>query len=125
LAPLSDSLGTIGPMAYDEALAGRIRDLIGPDPELTEKRMFGGLAFLLGGHMTAAASRDGGMMLRIDPEHADDLVAVDGVSRMVMNGREMDGWLRVAEPVIATDEALRTWLAHGVTFVKAMPPRSA
>jgi TfoX/Sxy family transcriptional regulator of competence genes len=112
-------------MAYDQDLAERIREALAAETGVREKRMFGGLAFLLGGHMTAAASRDGGMMLRIDPEHADDLVAVDGVSRMVMNGREMDGWLRVAEPVIATDEALRTWLAHGVTFVKAMPPRSA
>src|SRR3984957_21176109 len=84
-------LCTIGAMAYDDVLAGRIRDLIGPDPELTEKKMFGGHAFLIRGHMAVTASGKGGIMLRADPERTDELTATTTATVAVMRGREMPG----------------------------------
>src|SRR5579871_4091951 len=102
--------GTIGHMAYDEALAGRIRDLIGPDPELTEKKMFGGLAFLIRGHMAISASGQGGVLVHADPAQSDELIAGGKATVAVMQGREMPGWLRVAAEQLATDDDLAPWV---------------
>lgn len=110
-------------MAYDEDLAARIRDLLAPERGLSEKRMFGGLAFLLDGHMTVAVSGQGGLLLRIDPARSDELVAGPHVGRMVMRGREMDGWLRVDEKAVNTDERLAEWVGLGVAFVRTLPPK--
>jgi TfoX/Sxy family transcriptional regulator of competence genes len=108
-------------VAYDPDLAHRIRELLAGEPDLTEKRMFGGLAFLLGGHMAVTASREGGLMLRVDPARADDLLADPLASRMVMRGREMDGWLRVA--VDAEHADLERWVGTGVAYVRTLPPK--
>src|ERR1700678_686460 len=83
-------------MAYDEELAGRVRDLLGDEPGLSEKKMFGGLAFLIGGNMAVAASGQGGVMIRVDPAQSDELVIALKASVVEMQGRLMPGWLRVA-----------------------------
>lgn len=110
-------------MAYDEQLAERLREVLAGETGLSEKRMFGGLAFLLDGHMAVAASGHGGLLLRCDPARSERLVTEQHVQRMVMRGREMDGWLRVDAPAIGTDAQLRTWVAEGVGYVRALPPK--
>src|SRR5687767_9220657 len=110
-------------MAYDEELADRIREVVLGESGLTEKRMFGGLAFLINGIMAAGASSTGGMLLRIDPAQADSLVSERHVRRFEMRGREMDGWLRVDSDVLDTDAELRRWVSHGVTFARSLPPK--
>ncbi len=109
-------------MAYDEALAERIRDLL-PDLEVTERKMFGGLAFLVGGHLAVAASGQGGLMLRCDPADTGRLVTEPGVSRMEMRGREMDGWLRVTTDSVATDAELERWISVGAAYAGSLPPK--
>jgi len=111
-------------MAYDEVLAGRIRDLIGPDPELTEKKMFGGLAFLIRGHMAISASGQGGVLVHVDPERFDDLIATTPATVAVMQGREMQGWLRVAAEALATDEDLDPWVEAGIAYARSLPPKA-
>lgn len=110
-------------MAYDEHLAERIRGILGEDPAVTQKKMFGGLAFLLGGNMAVAASGQGGLMLRCDPELTDALVGHDGVARMEMRGRLMDGWIRVAPDVVATEEDLRRWVGIGADYARSLPAK--
>ena len=110
-------------MAYDEELANRIRTVVQDEPDLTEKRMFGGLAFLVGGSMAVAASGQGGLLLRVDPAATESLVHEPDVSRAVMRGREMDGWLRVDPAVVDTDARLRRWVRHGVTYARSLPPK--
>ncbi|MCG7323437.1 TfoX/Sxy family protein [Arsenicicoccus bolidensis] len=110
-------------MAYDENLAARIRAYVQDDLDVTEKQMFGGLAFLASGNMAVAAVSAGGLMLRCDPEEADRLVAEDGASRMVMKGREMQNWLVVDERTLATNEGLRTWLEVGLDFARSLPAK--
>jgi TfoX/Sxy family transcriptional regulator of competence genes len=110
-------------MAYDEDLAGRIRDILAPERGLTEKRMFGGLAFLIDGHMAVAASSQGGLLLRVDPARTDELVAPPHVGRFVMRGREMDGWLRVDREAADTEERLTHWVGLGVAYVRTLPPK--
>jgi len=109
-------------MAYDEELAERIRGLL-PGVPVTEKKMFGGLAFLVGGNMAVAASGKGGIMLRCDPADSEKLVAEPGASRMEMRGKEMDGWLRVAGDAVADDEALSRWVAVGTSYAGSLPPK--
>jgi TfoX/Sxy family transcriptional regulator of competence genes len=109
-------------MAYDEELAERIRGLL-PDVPVTEKKMFGGLAFLVGGNMAVAASGQGGLMLRCDPDESAELVQEPGASRMEMRGREMDGWLRVTSDAVADDEALRRWVDVGTSYAATLPPK--
>jgi len=109
-------------MAYDEELAERIRGLL-PDVPVTEQKMFGGLAFLVGGHMAVAASGKGGLMLRCDPQDSGRLVGEPGAGRMVMRGKEMDGWLRVASEAVAGDEALERWIAVGTAYAASLPPK--
>ena len=110
-------------MAYDEDLAGRIRELIGGEPDVSEKAMFGGLAFLVGGHMAAAASGQGGLLLRCPPERTDALLDEPRVRRMEMRGREMDGWLRVSAEAVRTKAQLAKWLRVGVGFARTLPPK--
>ncbi len=110
-------------MAYDEDLANRIRELIAVEEGVTEKKMFGGLAFLIGGHMSVSASGQGGLMVRVAPEETDALVARPHVSRMVMRGREMDGWLRVTEEGIRTKRQLEPWVKRGVAHARSLPPK--
>jgi TfoX N-terminal domain len=118
---------TIGLMAYDDALATRIRDLIGPDPELTEKKMFGGLAFLIRGHMAISASGQGGVLVHVDPGQSDELVATTKATLAVMQGREMSGWLRVsAEDLDAGDPddgELSRWVEIGIDHARSLPPK--
>jgi len=112
-------------MGYDEALAGRIRDLIGPDPELTEKKMFGGLAFLIHGNMAISASGHGGVLVRVDPAQSAALVAAASATVAVMQGREMPGWLRVDEAGVATDADLEPWVDRGVEYARSLPAKKA
>jgi TfoX/Sxy family transcriptional regulator of competence genes len=109
-------------MAYDEQLAERIRDVIEGEP-LSEKRMFGGLAFLVNGNMAVAASGEGGILVRIDPADAESLTQDPHVRRMEMRGREMDGWLRVDPPALATDDQLRRWVDRGLAYARSLPPK--
>ena len=110
-------------MAYDEDQAARIRDILVAEPGLTEKRMFGGLAFLIDGHMAVAASSQGGLLLRVDPARTDEYVAPPHVGRFVMRGRELDGWLRVDVCAADTEERLAGWVALGVAYVRTLPPK--
>jgi TfoX/Sxy family transcriptional regulator of competence genes len=109
-------------MAYDEELAERIRGLL-PAVPVTEKKMFGGLAFLVGGHMSVVASGKGGLMLRCDPADSERLVGEPGASRMVMRGKEMDGWLRVTGDAVAADADLTRWIEVGTTYAGSLPPK--
>jgi TfoX/Sxy family transcriptional regulator of competence genes len=110
-------------MAYDEALAARIRDCIGGAPDLTEKKMFGGLAFLIGGHMAVAASGQGGIMVRVDPDESEALVSATPASPMEMRRRHMPGWLRIAADDVASDPALTEWVERGVGYARSLPPK--
>ena len=110
-------------MAYDEDLANRIRELVGADAEVTEKRMFGGLAFLAGGHMAVAASGQGGLLARVDPAQTDALLAKPHVEPMVMRGREMQGWLRVDDEGVRTKRQLEPWVRRGLTYARSLPPK--
>jgi hypothetical protein len=112
-------------MAYDEVLAGRIRDLIGPDPELTEKKMFGGLAFLIRGHMAISASGQGGVLVHVDPERTGELIATTAATVAVMQGREMPGWLRVSADNVAIDDDLSPWVETGIGHARSLPPKKA
>ena len=107
-------------MAYDEDLANRIRELIAGDPGVTEKKMFGGLAFLVGGNMSVAASGQGGLLVRVDPEESDELVRTTSAERMEMGGRTMAGWLRVDAQ---GDLELKLWVERGVTYARSLPPK--
>jgi TfoX/Sxy family transcriptional regulator of competence genes len=109
-------------MAYDEELAERVRGLL-PELPVAERKMFGGLAFLVGGHMAVAASGQGGLMVRCEPAESDRLVAEPGVSRMQMRGKEMDGWLRVTSDAVADDEALARWVEVGTSYARTLPPK--
>ncbi|WP_280266865.1 TfoX/Sxy family protein [Nocardia wallacei] len=109
-------------MAYDEELADRIRDLLGPMlPETVEKKMFGGLSFMVGGNMAVAASGKGGLLVRVDPAEVDRLVDGELVAPMVMGGRSMNNWLRVDIELLADDEALREWIDRGVGYARTLP----
>jgi hypothetical protein len=114
---------TIVAMAYDQALAGRIRQLIGSDPELTEKKMFGGLAFLIRGNMAIAASSEGGAMIRFDPARSDALVATTKATPMNMRGRDMPGWLRVSSDDLRTADQLAPWVEIGTGYARSLPPK--
>ena len=109
-------------MAYDEELAERIRGLL-PGVPVTEKKMFGGLAFLVGGNMAVAASSKGGLMLRCDPADTARLVAEPGAGPFEMRGKEMDGWLRVTGDAVADDEALQRWVDVGTTYAASLPSK--
>jgi hypothetical protein len=110
-------------VAYDEDLANRIRECIGLEDGLSEKKMFGGLAFLINGHLAASASGRGGMMVRVDPVDSDAMCKKAGVSLMVMRGREMPGWLRVDVDAIKTKRQLAPWVDRGVAYARSLPPK--
>ncbi len=110
-------------MAYDAQLANRIRQVGQAEPGLTERRMFGGLAFLIYGNMAVSASSKGGLLLRIDPVQTESLVSEPHVRRFEMRGREMDGWLRVDAEAIEVDDDLRRWVSHGLTYARSLPPK--
>jgi hypothetical protein len=110
-------------MAYDEELAGRIRELIGDQPRLAEQKMFGGLAFLIGGNMAVAASGQGGLLVRVDPDESDRLVDETSAEPMVMRGREMRGWLRVAADDVRTESELARWVELGTAYARSLPAK--
>ena len=110
-------------MAYDEDLANRIRELLGPEKGIEEKRMFGGLAFLVNGNMSVAASGKGGLMVRVPPEDTEKLLARAHVSPMVMAGREARGWLRVAADGVQTKRQLQGWVTKGVGYARGLPAK--
>src|SRR5438128_1679733 len=110
-------------MAYDEALASRIRSLV-DGPDVTEKKMFGGLAFLIGGNMSVAASGEGGILVRVDPSQSEELVATTPARPMEMRGREMAGWLRVADEDLRDDAELALWVERGVAFARTLPAKA-
>ena len=111
-------------VAYDEELAARIRDLIGDEPSLTERKMFGGLAFLIGGNMAVGASGQGGILVRVDPEESAELVATTNASLMEMRGRQMQGWLRVNADALGTDDELAKWVELGTTYARSLPTKA-
>ena len=114
---------TIALVAYDEELAERIRELVGREARLTEKKMFGGLAFLIGGNMAVAASGQGGVLVRVDPAQSDKLVATTSARLMEMRGREMQGWLRVDAEDLRTKRQLAKWVELGTTYARSLPAK--
>ena len=110
-------------MAYDEDLADRIRELVADERRVAEKKMFGGLAFLLDGHMAVAASGEGGIMVRVDPDESAALVADTNAYPMEMRGRPMKGWLRVDAADVATKPQLAKWVRRGVAYARTLPPK--
>jgi TfoX/Sxy family transcriptional regulator of competence genes len=110
-------------MAYDEDLADRIRELMGAERGLQEKKMFGGLAFLVGGNMAIAASGQGGVLVRVDPEKADRLIDTTKAEVAVMRGRPMSGWLRVASDDVATKRKLAKWVNLGLSCARGLPEK--
>jgi hypothetical protein len=113
----------ISAVAYDEAIAERVRALIGVEPGLTEQKMFGGLAFLVHGNMAVAASGQGGVLVRVDPGESAALVERTPAYAMVMRGRSMDGWLRVDSDDVRDDGTLGEWVARGVGYARSLPPK--
>ena len=110
-------------MAYDEDLANRIRELIAAEPGVTERKMFGGRAFLVGGNMSVGCSGQGGLMVRIDPEETDALVAKPHARPFEMRGRAMQGWLRVDDEGVRTKRQLEPWVRRGVAYARSLPPK--
>jgi TfoX/Sxy family transcriptional regulator of competence genes len=110
-------------MAYDEDLANRIRELIAAEPDVTEQRMFGGLAFLIGGNMSVAASGQGGLMVRVDPDETEALLAKRHARPFEMRGREMAGWLRVDAGGVRTKRQLEPWVKRGVAYARSLPAK--
>ena len=108
-------------MAYDEDLADRIRALVATERGVTEKKMFGGLAFLVGGNMAIAASGQGGVLVRVDPEESDRLVRTTKAEVAVMRGRAMPGWLRIASADVRTKPQLAKWVTLGTGYARSLP----
>jgi TfoX/Sxy family transcriptional regulator of competence genes len=110
-------------VAYDEDLAERIRELLAGESNLKEQKMFGGLAFLIGGNMAIAASREGGVLVRVDPEQSDELVSTTEASVMEMRGRSMKGWLRVDPEHVRTKTELAVWVERGAGYARSLPAK--
>jgi TfoX/Sxy family transcriptional regulator of competence genes len=110
-------------MAYDEGLAQRIDDLLAGEPGVTSRKMFGGLGFMVDGHMAVTAASDGSLMVRADPADAEEWVDGTAVAPMEMRGRPMAGWLLVSADTLAADGGLELWVDRGVTFVRTLPPK--
>ena len=108
-------------VAYDEELAARIRELTSGESGLAEKKMFGGLAFLIGGNMAVAASGQGGLLVRVDPAQSDKLVAATNAYPMEMRGRSMQGWLRVDRDDLRTKRQLAKWVELGTAYARSLP----
>ena len=110
-------------MAYDVDLADRIRELVAGEKSLTEQKMFGGLAFLIGGNMAVAASGQGGLMVRVEPSETDTLLDKPHARPFEMRGRAMDGWLRVDDEGVRTKRGLEPWVRRGVTYARSLPAK--
>jgi hypothetical protein len=110
-------------MAYDEVLAERLRAAVAGEAGLSERQMFGGLAFLINGNLAVSASGQGGLMLRVPPEQTDDVVTDPHAERVVMQGRQMDGWVRVDASGVESDDALGRWVRLGVGYARTLPPK--
>jgi TfoX/Sxy family transcriptional regulator of competence genes len=110
-------------MAYDEDLANRLRELLADEDAITEKKMFGGLAFLLHGNMSVSASRNGGLLARIDPADTEASLQRPHVELMKMRGRTMDGWITVAPEGLKTKRQLAAWVSRSVAYAKTLPPK--
>jgi TfoX/Sxy family transcriptional regulator of competence genes len=111
-------------VAYDEALAERIRGVLAGERGLTEQKMFGGLAFLVGGNMAVAVSGQGGLLVRVDPAESEALVAMTNASLMEMRGRQLRGWLRVGAEDVQTKRRLAKWVGLGATYARSLPPKT-
>jgi TfoX/Sxy family transcriptional regulator of competence genes len=111
-------------MAYDEDLAKRIREQVADEEAVTEKKMFGGLAFLLNGNMAVSASGQGGLLVRIDPEESESLLEKPHAELMEMGGRSMQGWLRVGDEGVRTKRGLEPWVRTGVQYARSLPAKS-
>ena len=110
-------------MAYDEDLANRIRELIAGEAGVVEQKMFGGLAFLIGGNMAIAASGQGGVLVHVAPDQSDRLLATTDAQPMVMRGRSMQGWLRVAPEHVRTKRQLEKWVKLGTAYARSLPAK--
>ena len=112
-------------MAYDEELAERIEEVLAAETGVTSRKMFGGLGFMVDGHMAVAAASSGSLMVRVDPVAGAEWLDGEHVQTMEMQGRTLHGWLLVARERLRTDEDLRTWIGRGVAYVRALPPKHA
>jgi TfoX/Sxy family transcriptional regulator of competence genes len=110
-------------MAYDEDLANRIRELIAAQDGLTEKKMFGGLAFMINGNMAVSASGQGGLLLRVDPEQTDELLGKPHAEPFVMRGRAMHGWMRVDPEGVKDKRSLQRWVTRCVEYARSLPAK--
>jgi len=110
-------------MVYDTDLADRIRACLGSEDRLTEKAMFGGLAFVIDGNMAIAASGEGGVLVRVDPKESDELVRTTSATLAVMRGRPMAGWLRVASEDLGTNRQLEKWVRLGAGYARSLPAK--
>jgi TfoX/Sxy family transcriptional regulator of competence genes len=110
-------------VAYDDDLANRIRELIAGEPDVSEQKMFGGLAFLVGGKMSVVASGQGGLIVRVDPDDTDELLTKPHAQPFVMRGRAMQGWLRVDGKGVRTKRQLEPWVRRGVAYARSLPSK--
>ncbi len=110
-------------MAHDEGLAARVRALLGDEPDVAERTMFGGLAFFVAGNLAVTAASGGGLLVRVDPAASEALVEATGASPMKMGGRPTRGWLRIAADVLGTDHQLEIWVTRGGTHARSLPPK--
>jgi TfoX/Sxy family transcriptional regulator of competence genes len=111
-------------MAYDHELADRIRELVAGEDGVAEQRMFGGLAFLINGNMSVAASGEGGLLVRVDPAESETLIDDAEVRPMVMRGRAMRGWLRVDAAAVRDPSRLEQWVTRGVAYARSLPAKA-
>jgi TfoX/Sxy family transcriptional regulator of competence genes len=110
-------------MAHDEHLADRLRELLASEDAITEKKMFGGVAFLLHGNMSVSASRNGGLLVRVDPAGTAACLARPHASLMTMGGRTMEGWIAVAPEALQTKRELAAWVERSVAYTRKLPPK--
>ena len=110
-------------MPYDVELADRLRAMLSGQPGVVEKRMFGGVAFLVGGHLAVGASSIGGLMLRVEPEETDALLTEPEAEPFEMRGKAMSGWLRVRIDGSASEDELTPWVERGLAYVRSLPPK--
>ena len=107
-------------MPYDEEFVTRVRGVLVGEEGITEKRMFGGLAFMVDGHLAVSASGRGGLLVRADPAEVDALLAEPGVTRFQMRGRPMTGWLQVEGDAVTDEAALQRWVGRGVRYARSL-----